>query len=171
MQQEQSNEATEKKFVFSRTFNAPREKVFKAWTEAEQLQQWWGPKGFKIDVKSLELRPGGMFHYSMELPTGDKMWGRFVYREILAPELIVYVNSFSDEQGGVQRPPFADKFPLEILNRQTFTEDNGKTTVSLEAATINGSAEEQQFYEGMFESMQQGFTGTLDQLEEYLAKQ
>ena len=99
-------------FVVTREFDAPRELVFKAWTERERLAAWWGPKGFKIRVAKLDLRPGGIFHYSMTTPAGDEWWGRFVYREISPPERLVYVNSFSNAEGGVTCAPMMPTFPL-----------------------------------------------------------
>ena len=62
------------------------------------------------------------------------MFGRFVYREVAAPERLVFVNSFSDAAGGITRAPFPQldgKWPLEILNVVTLTEEGGRTTVSL----------------------------------------
>ena len=94
-------------FVITRTFDAPRELVWKSWTEAERLAQWWGPKGCTIRVVKLEMRPGGIFHYAMQFKPGHDTWGRFVFREIAAPERLVFVNSFSDANGGVTRAPFS----------------------------------------------------------------
>src|SRR5437867_1034411 len=76
-------------FTLTRTFDAPRELVFKVWTEAEHLKHWWGPKGMTMLVTRLDLRPGGMFHYSMRTSDGREMWGRFIFREIVPPERIV----------------------------------------------------------------------------------
>jgi uncharacterized protein YndB with AHSA1/START domain len=110
-----------KEFTITRVFDAPRELVFKAQTEAEHLSKWWGPKGYTMLVAKLELRPGGTFHYSMRSPEGHEMWGKFVYREIVAPERIVFVNSFSDESGATVRAPFAPDWPLEVLNMLTLS--------------------------------------------------
>ncbi len=93
-------------FTFTRSYDAPRELVFEAWSKAEHLAQWWGPRGCEIRVAKLEFRPGGMFHYAMQMPTMPPMWGRFVYREIVAPDRIVFVNSFSDEKGGLGPNPW-----------------------------------------------------------------
>ncbi len=164
--------AATQEFAISREFHAPREKVWKAWTEASQLEKWWGPKGSKIRVYTFDFRPGGMFHYSMEFQPGRPMYGRFVYREIVAPEKIVFVNSFSDAAGGITRAPFpqlGDKWPLEVLNHVTFAEQGGKTTVSLRGGPINASDEEIRMYVGMFDSMRGGFSGTFDQLDAYLS--
>jgi uncharacterized protein YndB with AHSA1/START domain len=166
-----SPSTTGKQFEISRTFDAPRDLVFRAFSEAERLAQWWGPKGFTIEVRKLEFRPGGIFHYRMDAPNPSDMRGRFIYREIVPPERIVWVNSFSDPAGGITRAPFAETFPAEILNVMTLTEQDGKTTLSLRGGPIGATAEEQAFFEGMFDSMRQGFGGTWDQLEAYLAKE
>ncbi|MFC5468093.1 SRPBCC domain-containing protein [Cohnella suwonensis] len=164
------HQAATSEFVISRTFNAPRDLVFKAWSEAEHLQHWWGPKGLAISVATLDFRPGGTFHYCMKAPDGNEMWGKFVYREIVPAEKIVFVNSFSDPEGNIVRPPFLLTFPLEVLNVLTFDEQDGKTTLTLRGGPINATEDELKLYESMHDSMQQGFTGTFDQLEEHLAK-
>ncbi len=167
-----SNEP-EQDFVISRTFDAPRDLVWKVYSEAEHLAQWWGPKGCTIRVVKLDVRPGGMFHYAMAYQPGQDMWGRFVYREIVPPERMVFVSSFSDADGGVTRAPFptiGPTFPLEILNTMTLTEDGGKTTVSLRGHPLNATDEERATYRGMFGSMQQGYSGTFDELARYLAE-
>lgn len=76
------NAAGGKEFVISRTFNAPRELVWKAWTEPERMAQWWGPKGVKSHSVKMEFRSGGINHYTMTTPDGKQMWGKMVYREI-----------------------------------------------------------------------------------------
>lgn len=165
--------STTQEFTISRTFDAPREKVWRAWTDPAQLEKWWGPKGSTIRVLKFDFRPGGMFHYSMEFQPGHPMYGRFVYRDIVAPEKIEFVNSFSDAGGGITRAPFPqlkDKWPLEVLNVVTFTETGGTTTVSLRGGPINANADEIAAFTGMFGSMRQGFGGTFDQLTDYLAR-
>jgi uncharacterized protein YndB with AHSA1/START domain len=156
--------------VITRSFDAPRDLVFKVWSEAEHLKNWWGPTGFKLGVFDFDFRPGGVFHYNMQSPDGFEMWGKFVYHEIESPEKIVFVNSFSDPEGNIIRAPFSAAFPLEIRNLMTFTEREGKTTITLRGGPINATEEERSFFKGMFESMKQGFGGTFDQLAEYLAK-
>jgi uncharacterized protein YndB with AHSA1/START domain len=169
-----SNKAeSNQEFVVARVFDAPRDLVWKAWTEPERLAQWWGPKGCTIRVVQLNLRPGGMFHYSMQFKPGHDMWGRFIYREIESPGLLVYVSSFSDASGGITRAPFpqlGDTWPLEVLNTVTFTERGGETTLTLRGGSINATEEERKTFVSMFGSMQQGFTGTFDQLAAYLAR-
>ncbi|HEX8551717.1 MAG TPA: SRPBCC domain-containing protein [Abditibacteriaceae bacterium] len=157
-------------FDISRTFDAPRELVWKAWSEAERLAQWWGPKGFEIQVVALDFRPEGVFHYGMKSPDGGTMWGKFVYHEIAPPERLVYVVSFADEDASIVRAPFSSTFPLEVLNTLTLKESDGKTTLTLRGHPINATPEEEAFYLGMHDSMQQGFGGALDNLADYLAK-
>jgi uncharacterized protein YndB with AHSA1/START domain len=157
-------------FVITRVFDAPRELVFKAWTESERLREWWGPKGFAMLSLKLDLRLGGVFHYCMRAPNGSEMWGKFVYREIAAPERIVFVNLFSDEKGNLIRHPLSPTWPLEVLATLTLTEHGGKTTLRLQGRPINASEDERKTFEAGHKSMQQGFGGTFDQLAAYLAK-
>lgn len=165
-----NNTTDDAELVIQRTFNAPRELVFKVWTEAEHLVHWWGPKGFTFGVSRLDLRPGGVFHYSMTTPDGHVMWGKFVYQEIAAPEKLVFVNSFSDEEGNTVPNPMAPVWPIEIQNTITFTEQDGKTMIDMRGIPINATEEERQAFKAMHHMVQQGFAGTMGQLEEYLAK-
>ncbi|HEY3063320.1 MAG TPA: SRPBCC domain-containing protein [Chloroflexota bacterium] len=164
-----SARATQHELVITRDFTAPRELVFKAFTEADRLMQWWGPKGLTMHSATVDLRPGGVFHYSMRGPDGAELWGKFVYREISPPERLVFTNSFSDPQGNTVRAPFSSTWPLEVLNTLTFTEHEGKTTLTLRGGPINASPTEVEEFEAMAASMQQGFGGTFDKLDEYLA--
>ena len=95
-------------FVISRVFDAPRDLVFAAFTDPERMKHWWGPKGFTVVKSEMDLRPGGVYHYCLRAPDGAAMWGKFVYREIVAPERVVLINSFSDEQGGTTHHPMND---------------------------------------------------------------
>ena len=157
-------------FVFTRLLDAPRDVVWKAWTKADALAQWWGPKGSKITVVKLEFRPGGTFHYAMQFPQGAPMWGLFVYREITPPGRIVWLNGFADAEGRVVRGPFSPLLPMQMLNTLTLTEAGGKTTVTIRSIAHEATAQEHAFFAGMRASMQQGYGGTMDQLAAYLAK-
>jgi uncharacterized protein YndB with AHSA1/START domain len=163
-------ERSAEEFVIERTFDAPRDLVFKAWTEPERLAQWWGPKGFTMISTKVDLRPGGVFHYDMRGPDGKEMWGKFVYREIVPPEKMVFIVSFSDENGGITRHPMAPTWPREVINFLTMSESGGKTTVTLRGGPYAATEEERATFKAGHASMQQGFTGTFDQLDEYLAK-
>src|SRR5262245_37349672 len=113
---------TKDEFVISRVFDAPRELVWKAFTDPERMKQWWGPKGFKVLTSKMDFRLGGTYLYGMRAPDGSAMWGKFVYREIVVPERMVLITSFSDESGGVTRHPMAPTWPLQMLSTFTFEE-------------------------------------------------
>ena len=93
------------KLLVSRVFDAPRDLVWKAVTEAEHLMHWWGPKSFTTLTCNVDLRPGGLFQYSLRAPDGHTMWGKWTYREIVAPERVVSVVSDTDERGNPLRNP------------------------------------------------------------------
>jgi uncharacterized protein YndB with AHSA1/START domain len=163
--------STDRPFVMARVFNVPRDLMFKVWTQREHLMRWFGPKGVTIPSCALDLRPGGVFHYAMRTPEGTVMWGRWVFRAIVPPEQLVFVVSFSDEAGGVTRAPFNADWPLETLSTVTFAEHAGKgggTVVNVRWIPINASETERRAFEAGHGSMQQGWTGTLAQLADYL---
>jgi uncharacterized protein YndB with AHSA1/START domain len=157
-------------FTITRMFDAPRDRVWRAYSELDALSQWWGPAGFEWIAGTLDFKPGGVFHYGMRAPTGQEMWGKFVYREIVKPERLVFTNSFSDKNGNTVRAPFAEDWPLEVLNVLTFTEANGATTVAMRGTPCNATEAEKKRFEAMKPSMNMGFKGTLDQLQEFLAR-
>jgi uncharacterized protein YndB with AHSA1/START domain len=98
------------------------------------------------------------------------MWGKFVYREIVAPERIVFVNGFSDETGGTIRHPMVPAWPLEVLSEFTFTEHGGRTTFTLRWTPINATAAECAMFDSAHDGMTAGWSGTLEQLEAHLAE-
>ena len=159
----------ELEFKISRTFNAPRSLVWKAFTDGESLAKWWGPKGFAAESHRFELKPGGMFLYRMVSQNGNEMWGRFLFREIDPEDRLVWVNSFSDKDGSLTRAPFGSTVPLEMLTTVTLEQHEGRTTVTIRSLPINATEEEETTFFGMRSGMNAGFGGTLDQLEAYLA--
>ena len=114
-----------------------------------------------------------MFHYAFGFQPGHEMYGRFVYREIVAPERVVFVRiSFSDPDGGITRAPFPqlkEKWPLEVLNVMRLTELAGETTLTLRKPNQYESEDEYAMFAGNIGSMRQGFGGTFDKLADYLA--
>lgn len=155
-------------FVITRTFDAPRDLVFKVWTDPEHLKNWFGPKGIPVIYSKNDFRPGGIYHYGMRTPDGMEMWGRWVYREIDPPKKLVFINSFSDPQGGITRHPMAPDWPEELLSTITFDEYQGKTTVTVEWSPYNAPEKETKVFEASHASMTQGWGGTLDKLGAYL---
>jgi uncharacterized protein YndB with AHSA1/START domain len=153
-----------------RIFDAPRDLVFTAWAEQKRLEKWWGPKGFKMQVNKLDFRPGGLFHYRMQSPDGHEMWGKFVYREVISPEKIVFVISFTDKDGNIVRSASIPNWPLELLLTATFAENQGRTTLAIQGIPVNATEAEQKGFRAGLEPMQKRFAGTLDQLADYLAR-
>jgi uncharacterized protein YndB with AHSA1/START domain len=156
----------------TREFNAPRELVYKVWTEPDHFGNWWGPQGFTLEVVKMEVRPGGMFFGCQKSPDGQHvMWGKFVYQEVQPPEKLIWVQSFSDENGNTIRAPFNPQWPLEILNILTLEEVEGKTILTLQGGPLNASDEEQAAYDAMAPMAAQGMEGTFEQLANYLSSQ
>jgi uncharacterized protein YndB with AHSA1/START domain len=115
-------------------------------------------------------RPGGVMHYGMQSPDGGVMWGKWVYREIAPPQRLAFVVSFSDEDGGTVRAPFNPEWPLEVLSVFTFEEEDGRTVLTMRGEPVNANEAERRAFAGFHESMTQGWGGTLDQLDAYLAR-
>jgi uncharacterized protein YndB with AHSA1/START domain len=157
-------------FVITRVFDAPLFLTWKAWSEVDQLKAWWGPKGCTVEVASLDLRPGGFFHYNMRFANGTEWWGRFLYREIAPRERIVWLNSFSNPGCGIVRAPFEAAIPLEICNDVALMERAGKTTVTLRATPHGATEEEIAVFKGMHGGLEKGYGGTFDQLAQVLAR-
>lgn len=171
MSASQTSSYTGKQIKITRTFDAPIEKVWKAWTDKASFQKWWGPKGSEVTIMRFDLEPEGMCLYNMASAPGQSqlLWGKFVYKEVDAPKKLVFINSFSDEHGGTTGNPWIPVWPLEILNELTLTEHDGKTTLTLRGHPINASAEEIKAFEGAQAGMEQGFAGTWEKLDQFLA--
>jgi uncharacterized protein YndB with AHSA1/START domain len=166
--EELSDDTAEETFVISRTFDAPREVMFRVWTDNEHLRNWFGPKETTIVQSTNDSRPDGIYHYAMRTPDGRTMWGRWVYREIVPPQRLVFINSFSDEKAGLTRPPFSERWPSEMLTTITFAERQGKTTVTVRSKPINANAEERKTFAASHASMNGGWSGTFEKLAAYL---
>ena len=149
---------SDREFEFTRVFDAPRELVWKAYTEPEHLKKWWGPTDFTTPHTTVDLRPGGVWHYCMRGPDGTESWGRAEYQEITPPERLVYEDAFSDKDGNV--------YPPKMLITVTFADEAGKTRVS--GRTLFASKEERDKVIEM--GMVEGMTQTLDKLDELLAQ-
>jgi uncharacterized protein YndB with AHSA1/START domain len=161
--------ATHDIFNITQRFDAPREQVWRAWTEQDRLKHWWGPAGCTIDIPRFEFRPGGFFHYAMNFEDTPAMWGRFLYREIVPGDRIVWLNSFANDACGIARAPFSDRCPLEIQNVVTFADADGATLIRLEAQPFGAAPDEQAFFDEIRPSMGQGNQGMFDRLTAHLA--
>ncbi len=131
---EKSNSSGENGLVITRLIDAPRELVFKAWTDPEIVKKWWGPEGLTPPVVTIDLRKGGGYLFSVEDPAGNRYWNGGVYREIHAPDHLVFLNYLADGKGNKLNPAECgmDKsFPKESLVTVTFDEEKGKTKLSI----------------------------------------
>ena len=155
-------------FAISREVQASLALVWKVWTEADHLARWFGPVGFTVVGSTLDLKPGGRFHYGMRAPGGATMWGLWTFREIVENERLVFVASFSDEAGGVTVHPMAPTWPREMLSTVIFTETARGTMLRLEARALNPTEIEAQTFDQGKAGMTQGWGGTFGQLETYL---
>lgn len=156
-------------FVISREFAAPLARVWQAWTERDQFMQWFAPKGVTTRHAEMDFRPGGKLHFCQVTPDGKEMWGKAVYREIIPPKKIVWVHSFSDPAGGLTRHPFSPTWPLQMLTAASFSETQGKTTVTIQWQPLEATAEEIKTFDAARGSMVHGWSGTFDQLAVHLA--
>lgn len=143
---------SERELTLTRTLDAPRALVFKAWTEPERLVRWWGPSGFTTPHCEMDVRPNGDFRYTIRSPEGEDYRIRGAFREILEPERLVFTWTWVDAEG---QPGH------ETLVTVTFAEQGGKTRLT--------------FHQGVFPSVEQrdshgeGWNEALDRLAAHLA--
>jgi uncharacterized protein YndB with AHSA1/START domain len=147
-----------------RTFDAPRELVWKAWTDPQHFMRWWGPKDYTCPFCEMDLRVGGKYLNCMRSPEGKEYWGTGVFREIIPMERLVFTDSFADEHGNVVPAThygFNSDFPLEMLVKVTFEDLGGRTKMTLEHIGIPTGPES--------EGTQQGWNESFDKLDESLS--
>jgi uncharacterized protein YndB with AHSA1/START domain len=138
------------RMTITRVFDAPRELVWKAWTEAKYIMQWWGPKGFTSPVCKMDFRVGGKLLCCMRSPDGQEGWNAVEYYEIVPYEKIVSLMYFSDAEGNKIDPAQLGIEPaIEGAYDVTLFEDlgNGRTKLTfignepMESAKNSGQAE------------------------------
>ncbi|MBI5290046.1 MAG: SRPBCC domain-containing protein [Chloroflexi bacterium] len=149
----------ERLLIVERVFDAPRDLVWKAWTDPEQMEKWWGPRGWATMNKEMDVRPGGVWHYCMTGPEGVESWGKAIYREVVPPERLVYLDVFSDAEGRTN-----EARPTMVITME-FTDLGGKT--KLTSTGELPTAEDLEAIVAM--GVVPGLTETLDRLEEFLA--
>ncbi len=153
----EATEPAQQELVMTRILDAPREVVFKAWTDPERVKRWWGPKGFTNPVCELDPRPGGAIRIHMRAPDGVVYPMTGVFNEIVEPERLVFTSGALDAKGN---PLF------EILTTVTFAEHGGKTKLTMHAKVMMATAAAAPHLAGM----EMGWSQTLDRLAEYVAK-
>ena len=139
------------RMVITKIFDAPRELVWKAWTDPKYVMRWWGPTGFTAPVCRMDFRVGGTFLYCMRAPDGQEFWNAGEYHEIIPLEKIVSSMYFSDAEGNKVEPEHygIEHEAIEGARDVVTFEDlgNGQTKVTLignetmEDATQSGQVE------------------------------
>jgi uncharacterized protein YndB with AHSA1/START domain len=122
-------DAADREIVMTRTFRAPRDKVFEVWTNPDHIGQWWGPDGFTTTTYEMDVKPGGVWRYMMHGPDGTDFPNRIVYTEVVKPERLVYKHGTDGEDE-------AGYFQVTV----TFVEQNDRTEIIMRM--LLGSAEE-----------------------------
>jgi uncharacterized protein YndB with AHSA1/START domain len=145
----------EKTVELTRVFAAPRERVYQAWTRAEHLSRWFGPKGFEVHSAVADPRPGGVFRMCMRAPDGRDFWVRGSYREVVENERLE-IFCTADDDKGVQR--------LEEIIQVRFSGRGKKTTLKVTAIASGLSQEAQPMLKGM----KQGWSQTVARLNDHL---
>jgi uncharacterized protein YndB with AHSA1/START domain len=115
-----TSDITDRELIFTRVFDAPRELVFKAWTDPRHLVQWWGPSGFTTSVYEMDVRPGGVWRLTMHGPDGVDYKNRMVFLEVVKPERLVYKHE--PEEGSE---------PVTFETTVTFAKEGAKTKVTM----------------------------------------
>lgn len=154
-------------FTITHKAHAPIGLVWKCWTHPVLFAKWFGPKGFKCDVKTFDLRPGGVLHSHIHNDQAD-MWGKFVFRTITPHQKLEWVHSFADADGAVTRHPMHADWPLTLLTSVTLVPDGQATLITLTWQPLDASANEVECFAQNMESMQNGWSGTFDQLDTLL---
>ena len=152
-----------------KVFDAPREMVWKAWTEPEMIKKWWGPEGFTAPSAKIDLKVGGKYTYAMKGPKGSQ-WDRVMYssgifKEIVLMEKIVVTDYFSDEHGNKIEPSKEGQdadFPTEMTSTILFEEiEGGKTKLSI----IYPKPENEKQFQAILKSgMKEGWLSSLDKM-------
>ena len=146
----------EREITITRIFDAPRQLVWKAWTDPKHLAQWWGPKNFSNPVCEVDARVGGKWHIVMRAPDGQEYPCGGVYHEVLEPERLVFTNIAIDAEGN----PIIDGFTTVL-----FADEGGKTKITLHTrgtALVDYAA-------AYLQGMEAGWSQSLDRLAERLA--
>jgi uncharacterized protein YndB with AHSA1/START domain len=143
---------SDRELVISRVFDAPRRLVFRTWTDPEMAVHWWGPQGFTSISCEMDVRPGGEWRRTVRSPSGDLHRARGVYREIAAPERLVFTYAWEDADGWPG--------PVTVVS-VVFVELDGRTELTLRQAIFETAAAR--------DAHRGGWTGCLERLAEYLA--
>lgn len=159
-------------FVINRSFDAPIAVMYEMWTDPKHFSQWLPPKGFKMEFIKSDIKPGGNTLYFMTDGGNAKMFGKTNYLEMHSPNRIVYKQQFCDEKGNVTRHPMSPTWPETMLTTVALTEEGpDQTRVTITWEAFEATPEELATFVNARSGMTQGWTGSFDKLEEYIADQ
>lgn len=162
-----------KPFVIQRLLQVPLNLMWEVLTQPEHLLNWLGPKGSTMVQGEMDFRVGGSFHYCLQMP-GDaepRMWGQWHLLDIDPPNQLVLLQNFSNAEGLVVRHPMAPTWPLQTHSTMRLdAQDDDKTLMTIRWVPYEASPQEIATFEAGFASMNQGWSGNLDVLENYLAR-
>jgi uncharacterized protein YndB with AHSA1/START domain len=157
------------KFVIGRSFVVSQSRLFAACTSAEEMQQWFAPASMKVIKADMDFRAGGTYHYGLADEAGNEMWGLVTYREITPHSRVIYMQSFSDAEGGLTRHPMAPNWPLEMTTVFEFvSESPTQTKLRITWIYVGVDDAEAATFTTAHDSMTQGWVGSLDSLGKYL---
>lgn len=157
------------RFVLNRSFDAPIDVVFEMWTDKGHLAKWSAPAGSEVEFIRCDIATGGGSFYCMTVGE-SKMYGRTEYKEIRKPDRIVYTQQFCDENEKVTRHPLSATWPETMLTTIELSEEGpDRTRVTLTWEPVDANSEEVETFVNARSGMTQGWTGSLDKLEDYLA--
>ena len=155
-EQATNDDTANREIVMSRLLNAPRELVFKAWTEPNHVAQWWGPNGFTNTIHQMEVKPGGVWRFIMHGPDGRDYPNKIVFIEVVKPERLVYRHAGDDDTERVN-------FHVTV----TFEKQGDKTRLTMRM--VFESAAERDRVDKEYGAIE-GAKQTVDRLEKYLTK-
>ncbi len=142
--------------VIERVFNAPRELVWKAWTDPEQVMRWWGPKAWTSPIAKIDLRVGGKYLFSMKTTEGEIYYSTGTYQEVTPMDKLVFTDSFSDESGNIISPTqvgMSENFPEVLLITLTFEDVPNGTRMTLRHSGMPVGGEREMTEAGWQESL------------------
>lgn len=157
-------------FAISRTFDAPLDRVWAAWTEPSRIAAWMTPKGAgPSTMLEHDLRPGGVSHSTYVGPGGmGQIWGKFVYREVTPKTRLVWEHGFSNAAGERTRHPLAPLWPLVLLTTVTFEDLGDRTALTLTWAPLDATPQEEAAFQAAKPGMAGGWGGSFENLDDLL---
>ena len=150
-----TGKGTEDDFTISWVFNAPRDKLFRAWTEPDQFKKWYGPRHFTVPVARMELRPGGAYFSCMRSPDGRDFCSIGVVKDVKAPERLAYTDSFADKDGNPipsSKLGMDPSWPENVLVEVTISEQGPMSKVTVRMGLPRSLAERNMVPQGWAES-------------------